>query len=169
MYDTLLIANYFVGKSFDTGIELTPMKLIKLCYIAHGWHLGIYEKPLVNEPVLAWPYGPVLANVYRAFKDFKDCQITSYAEEFNHTPYPHEENTDLKSFLDKIWAVYKNFNGLELSTMTHQKDTPWDIVYHQNGGYQRKNLIIPNDLIMVHYQELINPTKSKNEPATSTA
>lgn len=169
MLDTLAIANYFVRKSFDTGVELTPMKLIKLCYIAHGWHLGIYGKPLANEPVLAWPYGPVLANVYHAFKDFRDSQITGYAEGFNGTPYPSEENEEILQFLDKIWAVYKNYNGLQLSTMTHQKDTPWDIVYHQHQGYNLRNLIIPDSLIMAHYKQLMNPSTVQHEPAGATA
>lgn len=26
------------------GLELTPMQLVKLAYIAYGWYLAIYEK-----------------------------------------------------------------------------------------------------------------------------
>jgi hypothetical protein len=31
------IANYFIDKALEDDRELTPMKLIKLVYLAHGW------------------------------------------------------------------------------------------------------------------------------------
>ncbi len=48
---SLAVANFFVEKSISTGIELTPMKVIKMVYIAHGWHLAIKNSPLIAEAV----------------------------------------------------------------------------------------------------------------------
>jgi uncharacterized phage-associated protein len=44
------------------------MKLIKTVFIAHGFYLASKDKPLVNEFVQAWKYGPVIDSVYHEFK-----------------------------------------------------------------------------------------------------
>ena len=75
MFTPIQIANYFIKSSFRTGDELTPMKLIKLTYIAHGWHLGLYDSELIDEPVYAWKYGPVVQSIYQDFKWYGDNQI----------------------------------------------------------------------------------------------
>jgi len=55
---TLAVANYLIGKAQSEGRSITPMQLIKLVYIAHGWTLGLYDQPLIGEQVEAWTYGP---------------------------------------------------------------------------------------------------------------
>ena len=51
-------------------IESTPMHMIKLVYLSHGWMLGLRERSLINEAVEAWRYGPVVPSVYHRFKSF---------------------------------------------------------------------------------------------------
>ena len=46
------------------------MKVQKLVYFAHGWHLGITKKPLINEQVEAWPYGAVIPSLYDYLKQW---------------------------------------------------------------------------------------------------
>lgn len=159
MYNTLAIANFFIRNSFATGHDLTPMKLIKLCYISHGWHLGIYGEPLLDEPVFAWKYGPVVNNVYQAFKHYGNARISEYANTQRGIVMPEENKTE--AFLQKIWDVYKGFSGTQLSTMTHQKDTPWDIIWNQQGGKDRKDVIIPDDIIEQHYKQKLNAQPAK--------
>ena len=48
MYSPKQIADYFLSKHSVDG-NITPMKLIKLVYIAHGWHLGITDTALIDE------------------------------------------------------------------------------------------------------------------------
>lgn len=161
MYDTLAIANFFIKASFATGDELTPMKLIKLCYIAHGWHLGLYEKPLLDEPVYAWKFGPVVTNVYYNFKSYGNARITAYAHTQKGIIMP--DDVQAEALLQKVWDVYKKFNGVQLSTMTHQKDTPWDIVWNQQNGKENKDVIIPDDIIEAYYKTLMKKA-AVNEP-----
>ncbi len=156
MLNPLQIANYFIGKSIQTGNELTPMKLVKLVYIAHGWYLGLSSKPLVNEAVLAWDYGPVIESLYRTFRKYGRNQVTSPENFYGVTQTI--ENAQIEKFLEKIWQVYGKFSGLQLSALTHQPDTPWSITYHQRG----KNALISNDLIEQHYKVKANAGK----PAT---
>lgn len=155
MEHPLSIANYFIAKSLVDGVDMTPMKLLKLIYIAHGWHLALNDgEPLIDEAVEAWQYGPVVPSVYHEFKEYGNTPIRKLSTIYNnrsHVLTPVISN-DKKEFLDKIWEVYKKYDGLELSTLTHQKGTPWDIVWNDLGGNKKKSVQIPDKLIEEHYK-----------------
>jgi len=158
MESSIAVANFFVQKSFDTGVELTPMKVVKLVYIAHGWHLALYNgEPLINEVVQAWKYGPVVDTVYREFSKYRSSQITQQGTELgeNMRIITPSVCSDKKELLEKIWSVYGQYNGLQLSTLTHQENTPWDIVWNKEGGSKKSGAIIRNSLIEDHYKEKI--------------
>ena len=57
---------------------VSPMKLQKLVYFAHGWHLAIHNRPLVNEQVEAWKFGPVFSDLYHQIKSFGNEKIDRY-------------------------------------------------------------------------------------------
>jgi len=44
------------------------MKLQKLVYYAHGWHLALNNEPLIDEQVECWQYGPVISSLFHEFK-----------------------------------------------------------------------------------------------------
>lgn len=144
------IANYFIAKSRATGGELTPMKAIKLSYIAHGWNLGLYGNSLIDEPIYAWKYGPVIETLYQTLKQYKNSQITDDIPVETQQLIVDSQSVEL---LDKIWETYGSLTGLQLSTLTHQSGTPWDIVWNKQGGSKRDYAIIPNELIKKHYQD----------------
>lgn len=142
------VANYFIQKSFETGVPLTPMKLIKLVYIAHGWHRGYFSKNLIDDAVEAWQYGPVIPELYHKVKRYGRGAVTGAIEGYgvlgdDHNPFP-EENT--RVLLDNVWQNYGRYDGLNLSAMTHQPGTPWDQTWNTTKG------IIPNQLIEQHYK-----------------
>ena len=70
MYPSAAIANEFLTLSFSDQKLVSPMKLLKLVYLAHGWHLAIKGKPLIDEQIQAWDYGPVIQNLYHEIKGF---------------------------------------------------------------------------------------------------
>lgn len=157
METPISIANYFVNKSLYEGVELTPMKVLKLVYLAHGWNLGLHNKPLLTEAVEAWKFGPVVKSVYEAFKKHKDRQIDNLAIDLSFGVYPLPKDESNKKLLDRIWDVYKNYNGLQLSTLTHEKDSPWDIVWNKQSGKTIKSAIIPNGIIANYYSTKAAP------------
>jgi uncharacterized phage-associated protein len=149
MYNPITIANYFIYKSIDEGMPITPMKVLKLVYIAHGWHLGLRKEPLLTEQTEAWKYGPVVESVYRAFKIFGkgDIDGLKFFSRSDKTEFDELlSNQDDKLFLDKIWDTYKPFSGTQLSNLTHMENTPWYITWHENGGSLMHGAIIPNNL-----------------------
>ena len=75
------VANHFLDLAERDGTTLNPMKIQKLVYIAHGWHLAIMEKPLIHESVEAWTYGPVIPDLYHEFKRWGNEGIRKRAAE----------------------------------------------------------------------------------------
>lgn len=66
------IANKLLHRAWmDESSELlSNMKLQKLLYYQQGFHLAYFGTPLFNEDIVAWQYGPVVPEVYEAYKSF---------------------------------------------------------------------------------------------------
>ena len=128
------------------GTKTTPMHVLKLVYICHGWVLGLTDQPLVDEPVEAWRYGPVVPSVYRRYRSFGRDSITTVP--VDRSELLDERHQDL---IEVVEEVYRSYSALELSSLTHQPDTPWDVTRRKHGI----GAIIPNELIRKHYRELL--------------
>src|SRR5262245_59991994 len=75
------VSNYFLIRADNEGRPITPMKLQKLMYFAHGWHLALDTSgdSLIAEDAQAWDYGPVFPHTYYEFKDFGNRPIDRLA------------------------------------------------------------------------------------------
>lgn len=148
------IADYFLSKYGEEN-DISPMKLIKLVYIAHGWYLGIKGQTLIDENPEAWKYGPVISSLYHQYKHLGNSPMK---KEFLK-PAKLEEKSDEK-FLDRIWEVYGRHSALELSAKTHMPDTPWSKAWNsvKNGNYFF--LQIPENDIKNYYKDMIARNKS---------
>jgi uncharacterized phage-associated protein len=149
-YPAPTIANYFIRKAHEHGQTLTPMKLIKLVYLAHGWNLALQQQALIDEPIAAWRYGPVIASLYHQFKKFGNDGVTEYAPSSDHDLY-NDSNT--LALLDRIWEVYGKYTGVQLSTLTHEQDSPWDIAWNKQKGKDNYNHAISDQIIQDYYAE----------------
>jgi uncharacterized phage-associated protein len=153
VYSAHQIANYFIRKSHTTGVELTPMKLHKLCYIAHGFHLAAAGSELLDEAIYAWQQGPVIKSFYHDFRQYKSGQITKlYRTNKGDYPFPGKE---IHHFLEAVWIVFSGYDAIRLSILTHQDNTPWDIVWRQERGQYKHDPVIRNELILAHYKKLL--------------
>jgi uncharacterized phage-associated protein len=146
------IANYFLERARAEGQPLTPMQVIKLVYIAHGWHWGYFNSALINEPVEAWKFGPVIPSLYQDLK----CYGSGFVQSSLRTPLGEEEalvhSNDTLALLDHVWRRYNRFNGLQLSTLTHEPNTPWARSYSPNLWGSE---VIPEQYIADHYRHKI--------------
>lgn len=161
MHHPVAVANFFIQKGLDTGEEVSPMKLLKLVYIAHGWHLALKGEPLISEGAQAWKFGPVIPDLYHRLKHYGMRPITELESEFvdGELVIPRVTNEADKRFLEAVWRAYSRYSAIELSNLTHQADTPWSEVWDIHGGRVKKGAIIPNDLIRQHYTEKLNANR----------
>jgi len=148
-----LVANSFLQADFNSGSKsISPMKIQKLVYLTHGWHLAIHEEPAIDGFFEAWPYGPVEDELYHVFKEYGSSPIKDYAKSWDGTAFKafvvSDTNSKFQQVFDQVLKKYMRFSALQLSALTHQPGTPWSITRNTGGG------IIPNELIQTHFQEL---------------
>jgi uncharacterized phage-associated protein len=138
-YTASHIANYFLWKAWKEGVEITPLKLIKLVYIAYGWNLVLNKdekrKRLFEERIEAWKYGPVIPSLYHEFKRFGNNPIKEgyYATAMNETPMVRSDDSGILKILNSEWRHYKDKSGVELSAITHEGKA-WHNAYYKDGA-----------------------------------
>ena len=163
MYSAGAIANYLLDKADKCDITISPMKVIKLAYLSHGWYLAYTKDSMVNEYVEAWDWGPVFPSLYHEFKKFKKFPIDDRAREWKgislveSTIHGVSENPTFPTvpFLDKVWEVYGNWTALELSELTHRVGSPWHTVRF-SPTYKGRRDIIDDDLIYEYYRKKLD-------------
>jgi len=143
-YDSRQIANWFIERAERERMSLSIMKLIKIVYMAHGWCMAALNRPLISDEVQAWEYGPVIPEIYYAFRKngiHELSPLTIYEEE-------RELEPRIEQLLGEVWNIYKKRSALELSNLTHITGGPWDQAYVPNRRFN----VIPNDSIAKHYR-----------------
>ncbi len=143
MYDARQIASWFVSRAAQTGKRLSIMELLKLTYISHGWHLEMRKVPLFGNKIEAWKRGPVIPDVYNAFRQ-QGIQISKPLPEYSTEIPPYDGE-----FLEQIYALYGHLDAFALSDMTHVRNGPWEKASKRGGNYA----LMTNEEIQAHYEE----------------
>ena len=140
-YDARQVANWFVARAARDGKGLSIMSLLKLTYIAHGWHLELQGAPLFGNRIEAWQYGPVIPDVYHAFRK-QGINVTGAVNVQSASFDAADED-----LLEQVWDIYGSLAPFRLSDLTHVAGGPWDIASKMGGNYAS----IPDELIRQHY------------------
>ena len=119
------IAKYFIylaskdviGGNGKEREGITNLKLQKILYLAQAYYLAKFKKPLFNDKIEAWQYGPVIPNVYQEYKGNLNNPIT----------IPENEASileDDKEVLKRIWDLFGKYSTTKLVNITHSH-RPW--------------------------------------------
>lgn len=146
MADARVVSNHFVDVAFAKENTLTPMQVLKLVYIAHGYSLGSRGIPLISNRVEAWKFGPVIPTLYHSIKHWRDKPVGKIVV----TGLEDFRDGD-RDFVSTIYDAYEAYDGVSLSNLTHQTGTPWYEVYEAG----RSKIPISDDLIQHHYSRLL--------------
>jgi uncharacterized phage-associated protein len=164
-FPAVCVANEFIRLARAKGVSLTPMKLQKLVYFAHGWSLALTGQPLVSERIEAWQFGPVIPALYRELKSYGNGVITEEAgSSFGMRSdgkvvlkapclddYPDDaQTTQAKEIIARVFEVYGSYSGAKLSNATHMQGTPWQQVYQDHV----RSLAIPDGIIESYFKDL---------------
>jgi uncharacterized phage-associated protein len=115
------VAKYFLTLSEpDEGDVVTHLKLQKLCYYAQGSALAVLGRPLFDEQILAWEHGPVVREVWEAYRQYASGAIPVPADFDAEAVLTAEE----RELLDEVWNVYGQFSAWKLRNLTHE-ESPW--------------------------------------------
>ena len=152
LHDARSVANKLIHLAHKADRDITPMQVMKLTYYCHAWMLGLYGQPLIEQPVEAWQYGPVVPDVYHSLRRYGREPVNRPIERVTG-----EDFSDLElNLIQQVSEKYGRFTGLQLSQLTHAPGTPWDQVWKQWG----QNAIIPDPTIDLYYKKLVEEAEA---------
>jgi len=127
------------------------MKLQKLLFYAHAWYLAYDHGPLFENDFEAWPWGPVVRDIYNQTRAFGRGAVTGRLWELSkgvggfEVSTPSGVNPALAPFIKSVWDSLKSYSAIQLSNSTHGPGEPWTIISEKIGTGSKP--VIPNDLI----------------------
>ena len=156
-HSAILIADYLLSRP---GAALTPLHVIKLVYISHGYVLARHGVPLIHDRIEAWTYGPVIPVLYHALRRFGRHAVPSLyycgtrladermgrREEF----FREVIKDKIRKAIDDVYDEYGRMPGKRLIELTHGEGTPWRRHFKKHGG----GIEIPDSTILEHYRKL---------------
>lgn len=166
------IANEFLNLANAESQPLTQMQLQKLVYIAHGWCLELIDRPLTEDKIEAWQYGPVYEDLWEALRRYgrdpvnEPIKVGDYGWNFLGPDADKvaiaELDNDERALIEKVFESYGKYQAFKLSALTHKPGTPWSEVYGDGRGHRQP---IDNQLIRQHFATLRREREQDKAPA----
>lgn len=105
---------------------IPAMKLQKLVYYSHAWHLVWEDAPLIDEGIEAWANGPVVRALYAQHR------LQFIVDTRNFDGDSGRLTTAERGSVDAVLGFYGGRSAHELSQLTHQED-PWRVARQRAG------------------------------------
>ena len=118
-YNVNQVANWLIEKAnnADNGDSITNLKLQKLLYYMQGYYLAVFGKPLFEEDIEAWQYGPVVPKSYDKFSTYGKGVLVPTSE--GVASFKEEE----EELLNEVFEVYNDYSAVGLMHKTHNEPT----------------------------------------------
>lgn len=137
-YSAMDFARYIINFCTINGIAISDLKLQKvLYYIQLAFILHLHRDAFTDE-IEAWPYGPVIRDVYNAYSSYGSTKICL---EYHDTEIFEEKE---KEIIQSVLTNCLKRTAWELVAMSHTDDGPWANIYKNGLGYKE---IIPIEMI----------------------
>ena len=160
-YSAQVVANFFLSLSVKDRVPISPMKIQKLLYLAHGYHLGMYDAPLIEENFEAWKFGPVISAIYHDCKHYGRTGITRLLPATTEATQRLRDDDQATGLIEFVWETYGTYDPLLLSRWTHQKGGPWDKTKSRLGLRSRSGDAIDDDLIKEYFEAAIERSRKE--------
>lgn len=140
------VANYFLNKAKENNTYLNNWYLQSLVYLANGIRIGAYNKPLFNEDVYAWDFGPVVRDLYNKLMKYGNGFVTEFIDINNGS---NIFKKDAITCMDKAWEIFyiqyvKDYKDEALNNVNHmitKKGSPWYLTFiEENKKYHVINI-----------------------------
>lgn len=142
MTDALNVAAYLLSK---IGYVST-MKLQKLVYYSHAYHLVAKHEPLIPNHFEAWVNGPVLPELFNVHRK---KYVISRAD-LPRTASEGSLSRSQQQTCDHVLSAIGNCTGQELSQLTHA-EAPWINARNGAAPQERSHNRITDRAIVDYY------------------
>lgn len=132
----------------QVDVPVTTMKLQKLAYYSHAWHLAWTGKPLVRERFQAWRNGPVCYPLFELHRG----KLMISASEF-HAGNASAVSGKAKQTVDAVLQAYGHLSGAQLSALTHG-EAPWRDARADVDDTLNSSAPISDDVLRSFYRQL---------------
>ncbi|WP_348674938.1 hypothetical protein [uncultured Abyssibacter sp.] len=150
------VANELILSAYGEDCDLPARKLVSLVYLAHGWHLGYYNAPLLNEPIVATPFGPGVASLNHRLRLESTSGIRALLIQRDGMSPRMSNPHRLEKHLQVLWTVYGRMTVEQIERLTCLRGSPWWTVWQQSDTASDSPRIIPDDLIHAHFVRRTN-------------
>lgn len=140
MYDALTIAMYIINKCFEEGAPVTNLRLQKLLYFIQGRNYMLQGQCLIEEDFFAWPYGPVIPEIYFKFCGYSGAPIR------RHYDVNDIAKNDM-NVIDETIDLLMPYDDWTLVRLSHETDAPW-------YKYKDNRELIPKKDIKRYFERL---------------
>ncbi|VEI57654.1 Uncharacterized phage-associated protein [Pasteurella multocida] len=144
-YSSLSVANAFIELAENEGRAVTNMQLQKLVFFAHGYTLAFLNRPLTNDTVKAWTFGPVYSLLYNSLRHFGKLPVREILPGI-----PDVQDGEEAQIIKSVWNAYKHHTAYQLSDISHNVGSPWHQVWNSNKFEE-----IPDNITRDYYRRLI--------------
>ena len=115
--DARIVAAHIVNLAAERGDLIDPLKLQKLCYYAQGYSLALRQRLMFDDPIQAWEHGPVVPDVYQAYKQHGRDSIPPSAD----APELEQWRRDV---IEMVYTRLGWMTSWNLRNQTHMEQ-PW--------------------------------------------
>jgi uncharacterized phage-associated protein len=143
-----------IGDRFS--LSITNLALNKILYFAHGWHLALFEVPLIDSPFEAWEFGPGHPQIYRQLKQFGKQPIkrrltridVETGQDVSMIPNLSSQQYET---IERVLIFYGKYSVSRLVQISHEPGAPWDQIWEGSGGKGNPGMIIPDAITKEYY------------------
>ena len=147
MHDARSVANQIIERAHQSQRAITHLEVQKLLYFCHAWMLGLYQEPLIEQPIEAWQYGPVVPDVYNSLRRHGGEPITRLIPGVAKDEYSEIE----ADIIDQVFQKYGGLTVGQLIAATHATGAPWAQTWDKYGP--SGHAVIPDPIIEDYYAD----------------
>lgn len=130
------LSKYILYKCTVEGNPISNLQLQKILFFVQKAILKKYKKPLFNEELEAWRFGPVSPEVYYKYKGYGSSDILVFEKS--------KEDPEYKNEIDEIIEEKRTEYIWDLVAESHKQGGAWYKTFDEGRGEKQ---VIPKDLI----------------------
>ena len=147
----IIAAFYRKDKEIDEGVSegISNLKLQKLLYFCQAFALVKIGKPMFKEDLYAWKYGPVVSEVYEAYKEHKNNPLPKQKTKQGDTTLSDAD----KKIVKEVLKTFGGYSAIRLMNITHSHK-PWKNL-EKKVEKGKRDVVIPQESIKKYYEPML--------------
>lgn len=131
IYRVLDVSRYVIQYSNEKKYRVSNLKLQKLLYFIQASFL-LGDRLCFKEKIEAWNFGPVVPEVYRAYRQYASTSIPTVDYDIVGYEYVAKESIHIaekdKKKINSVIDMFSDYTATELVYITHNQ-SPWIDAY----------------------------------------